>query len=378
MIFLIRSLFICLSLCFSSPVLAEREVHVVAIGKGYRTENVYASPVAHVVVDRPGHDVSLVLLDGGEIHWRVEATDGTIINEVIRNRPSSKESKVSLFGIPMIGEQAHELPVVFHPWGPDFRTLVEILTDKFGTDRIHSFQGAHQVYAGSVRVDHVDMATPELTPDYLFQQLDAFDDLPLDIQNWVESGARDNEFSVTFDGGGINLTGPNATRRFTPTPNVPGILLPVMGVYDPGSQIIYCITYGAEGYIYSVDVQTKEWSVVTSLNEYDAAGLLYDPRSRVLITTGAFSRPGEIKVFGLDGNRSSSFVPTTDFPGLIDLFDFGNEDGPPLTPLVFSGGWLLLEALADSNSAYPGRGECRIYAVQIATNQVRLLRFRND
>jgi hypothetical protein len=44
-----------------------------------------------------------VLLDGGEIHWRVEATDGTIINEVIRNGPSSKESKVSLFGIPMIG-----------------------------------------------------------------------------------------------------------------------------------------------------------------------------------------------------------------------------------------------------------------------------------
>jgi hypothetical protein len=199
-----------------------------------------------------------------------------------------------------------------------------------------------------------------------------FDDLPL----ISKLGAGQDNIFCYFDGGGINLTGPNATTVLPP--NVPGILLPVMGVYDPGSQIIYCITYGAEGYIYSVDVQTKEWSVVTSLNEYDAAGLLYDPRSRVLITTGAFSRPGEIKVFGLDGNRSSSFVPTTDFPGLIDLFDFGNEDGPPLTPLVFSGGWLLLEALADSNSAYPGRGEYRIYAVQIATNQVRLLRFRND
>ena len=110
----------------------------------------------------------------------------------------------------------------------------------------------------------------------------------------------------------------------------------------------------------------------------NSAGLLYDPNGRLLITTGAFSRPGEIKVFGLDGSRFSTLIPTTAFPGLTDLFDYGNEHGPPLTPHVYSDGWLLVEAVASRDSAYPDTGEYRIYAVLIATGEVRLLRFRND
>jgi hypothetical protein len=110
--------------------------------------------------------------------------------------------------------------VVFHPWG-SISGHFEILTDKFGTDRIHSFQGAHQVYAGSVRVDHVDIATPELTPDYLFSNW-----MPSTIFHWISKLGRKRgqrqQFSVTFDGGGINLTGPNATTVLPP--NVLGIL----------------------------------------------------------------------------------------------------------------------------------------------------------
>jgi hypothetical protein len=132
------------------------------------------------------------------------------------------------------------------------------------------------------------------------------------------------------------------------------------------------------GYLYSVDVPTGAWAVVTGLDEYDAAGLFYVPESRLLITTGAFSRPAEIKVFGLDGSRSSIFIPTTAFPGLTDLFDYGNEHGPPLTPHEFSNGWLLLEAVAGRGGTYPVAGEYRIYAVQDVTGEVRLLHYSND
>ncbi|MFL4471828.1 hypothetical protein ACERZ8_18805 [Tateyamaria armeniaca] len=142
--------------------------------------------------------------------------------------------------------------------------------------------------------------------------------------------------------------------------------------------MIYCMTYGAEGYLYSVDVQTGAWAVVTGLDEYDGAGLLYDPQGQLLITTGAFSRPGEIRIFGLDGSFSSMFIPTTAFPGLTDLFDYGNEHGPPLTPLSYSDGWLLLEALARRSSANRGAGGYRLYAVQISTREVRLLRFSDN
>ena len=149
-------------------------------------------------------------------------------------------------------------------------------------------------------------------------------------------------------------------------------------VYAPDTQMIYGLTYGAEGFLYSVDVGTGQWGIVTSLRGYDAAGLLYDPKTRLLITTGAFSRPGDIRVFGLDGCRSSIFIPTTAFPGLSDLFDFGNEDGPPLTPRVYADNWLLLEALGENSGSYPDVGRYRIYAVQTQTGEVRLLSYENE
>ncbi len=376
--YLLRSLLSCLFLGLAAPVLAEREVHVIAVGKGYQTDEFYALPEARILVDRPGHDVSLVLLDGGEMHWQVEATAGTIISEIVLSGSRPEYSKVSLSGIPMVGVHTLGLPLVFHPWGRDYRTLVETLTEKFGTERINSFQGTYQVHQESVSVDTLDRTTAGLARDYLSEQLSITDDLPPKIRNWIQNGADSNDFSLSFDVSGITLTGPTGTRRFPVTSNVPDIVLPVASVYDPASQMIYCMTYGAEGFLYSVDVQTSHWGVVTSLNEYDAAGLIYDPDGRSVITTGAFSRPGEIKVFGLDGSLSSLFIPTTAFPGLTDLFDYGNEHGPPLKPHVFSGGWLLLEALASRDSANPDTGAYRIYAVHITTGEVRLLRFRND
>lgn len=364
-------------LSLAAPVLAEREVHVVAIGKGYQTDDFYALPEARVLVDRPGQDVSLVLLDGGLVHWQVEATEGTVITEVFRSGPSSKDSKVSLSGIPMVGLDVPALPLVFAPWGRKFRTLVDALAQEFGTERISSFQAAHQAYTETLIVDHVDTVTAGLTRDYLAQHVRATDDLPPEIGRWIEKGGVANDITVSFDVTGISLADTNGTRQFPVTPNVPDILLPVMAVYDPGSQMIYGITYGGEGFVYSVDVRTGEWGVVTSLEEYDPAGLLYDPKGRTLILTGAFSRPGEIKVIGLDGGHSSLFVPTTGFPGLTDLFDYGNEHGPPLTPRAFADGWLMLEASSDHDNAYRDAGQFRLYALSIKTGEVRLLGFRN-
>ncbi|WP_229836514.1 hypothetical protein [Aliiroseovarius zhejiangensis] len=373
-----RSLLICLLLGLAGPVLAQREIHVVAVAKGYQTEDYYALPEARVLVDRPGQEIGLVLLDDGELHWKVEATEGTNIGEIIRSGPSPRDSKVTLFGIPMAGVQVSGLPLVFRPLGRKFRTLVDTLADSMETERISSFRGIHNATDVPVKIDHVDTRTAGLARDYLSQLVVASDDLPPKIRDWFDNRGSSSQFTLVFDEKGIDLTGPTGTRRFAATPNVPDIFLPAAAVYDPVSQTIYCITYGAEGYLYSIDVQTGAWAVVTSLDEYDAAGLLYDPESRLLITTGAFSRTGEIKVFGLDGSRSSIFILTTAFPGLTDLFDYGNEHGPPLTPHVYSNGWLLLEAVASHDSAHSDAGAYRIYAVQITTGEVRLLHFGNE
>ena len=127
-----------------------------------------------------------------------------------------------------------------------------------------------------------------------------------------------------------------------------------------------------------IDAKTGRWGLIASLNGYDAASLLYDAQTRLLIMTGAFSRPGDIKVIGLDGTGFTTFVPTANFPGLSDLFDFGNEYGPPLTPHAYADNWLLLEALGEQSSSDLDVRQFRIYAVQIETGEVRLLRYGND
>ncbi|EPX84739.1 hypothetical protein [Salipiger mucosus] len=362
----------------AGPALAEREVHVVSVGDGHETEDYYALPEARIMVDRRGVEIGLVLLDNGELHWKIEATTGTIIGEIIRSGPGPRDSEVTLNGIPVAGVQVSGLPLAFRPLGREFRTLVDSVTDIMATERLSSFQGVHKATDVPVRVDYIDTRTAGLTRDYLSQRLGESDDLPPKIRDWDRNRGDSTEFTLVFDENGITLSSPTGTRRFAVAPDVTDVLLPAAAVYDPGSQMIYCVTYGDEGYLYSVDVQTGSWAVVTNLDEYDAAGLLYDPENRLLIATGAFSRPGEIKIFGLDGSRSSIFIPTTGFPGLTDLFDYGNEHGPPLTPHVFSNGWLLLEAVARGGSSNPVTGGYRIYAVQVDTGEVRLLHYSND
>jgi hypothetical protein len=173
----LRFTLIFLSLGLGGPAQAEREVHVVAVGIGQQPDDYYALPEAHVLVDRPGQEVGLVLLDGGELRWRIEVTDGTIITEIVRSGPGLRDSEVLLSGIPVSGVQVSSLPLIFNPWGREFRTLIDILADRMGTERIHSFQGAHQFHDIVLRVDQVDTSTVGLARNYLSLQLGLSNDL---------------------------------------------------------------------------------------------------------------------------------------------------------------------------------------------------------
>lgn len=369
MFLLIRYLLVCLALVFAGSALQAREVHVVAVGNGHRTSDFYALPEARILVDRPGREVSLVLLGGADLRWQVEATKGTLITGILRGGPGGRYNEVSLFGIPVDGAQVAGLPLVFQPLGRDFRGLLDVLAGQLGTQRIHSFQGLHKATANPIRVDHVDTGTPELARDYLSRQVQPADDLPQRIRDWLNQARDADQTVLDFDEAGIRLSGPGGIRYFPVPPDIPTVVLPVMAVHDPLSRMIYALTYGGEGYIYAVDVQSGTWRIITSLNGYDAAGLLFDPQTRQLITTGAFSRPGDIRLFGMDGVRVENFIHMRDFPGLTDLFDYGNEHGPALMPRVYSGGWLLVEARGAPD------GSSRLYAVHIETGRVRLLRF---
>ncbi|MAM60602.1 MAG: hypothetical protein CMH11_03830 [Maritimibacter sp.] len=360
-----------------TPVRAEVEVHVIAIGKGRQTDDFYALPESRVLVDRPDADVALVLLDGGETHWRIETTPETRLVEVIRGGRETGNSRVTLSGIPMVGVATPDLPLVYKPVGVHFRALLTSLTRRFGTDRIASFHGMHRAGSAPLRVDRLDTGAAALSHDYLATQIGRTDDLPAALRD--RPGATDTVgHTLTFDQSGITLTDPTGVRHFPVPDTVPPVLLPAASVHDPASGMIYALTYGGVGYIYGVDGRTGAWRVVAALDDYDASGLIFDPATQTLITTGAFSRPGDIRTFSLDGARTQVFVPTTRLPGLTDLFDYGNEHSPPLRPHLYRDGWLLASATADPAQAYPDATRFRLYAFHTTTGEVRLLAYGDD
>lgn len=370
----VKTLFLCAVLACAGHAQAQTgpELHVVAVDKGRQTDDFYALPETRLLVDRPDRAVALVLIDGGEMHWRIDMTEGTQVVDVIRSGPEPTQSEVTLAGIPMTGIDAPGLPFVRNPVGQDFRKLVRTLTERYATDRLHSFRAARLAPAAQIVVDQVQ-TDPALGRDYLAQALGRKDDLPTSFLDGFGTEPAGSA-TVTFDTTGVRLTDATGTQDFPVTPNVPRVLLPVASTYDPATGTIYAMTYGGEGYIYAIDTKDGAWRVVTSLAEYDARGLLFDPKTRALVTTGAFSRPGEIKVFAPGEETKSVFVPTTAFPGLTDLFDYGNEHGPPLVPRRLEGDWLLLDAEARGLNTAPAR---RSYALNIDTGDVRLLSYRN-
>ena len=372
---LIATLLFCFALGLSGPASAEREVHVVAVGKGQPPKDFRALPVARVLVDRPGQEVGLVLLDGGALRWQIEASEGTRITEILRSGPAPEDSEVLLSGIPVVGVNLPGLPLVFQPRGRDFRRLVKVLNRRMRVERLHSFHGRHLVRETAVRVTRIDKTTAGLARDHLSDRLGEFRDLPAVLQDRMATVTDPDPGTATIDPSGITLTAPDGRRHYPVSPDMPPILLPVLAVHVPERQRVFGLTLGAEGYIYAVDTLTGRWQIAARLNGYDAAGMMFDPGNRQFILTGAFSRPGDIRVIGLDGSRSSIFIPVIGFPGLSDLFDYGNEHGPPLIPRAYAEGWLLLEASAGALS---DGAPFRIYAVDIRRGEVRLLRYREE
>ena len=95
--------------------------------------------------------------------------------------------------------------------------------------------------------------------------------------------------------------------------------------------------------------------------------MLLDTESERLVMTGAFGRPGEIRMVGFDGDVHQIKIPVFDFPGLTDLYAYGRDRPVPLDPVGVDGDWLLVEATRPETGAF------RRYAVHLTRAEVQLI-----
>lgn len=368
-----------LALCaLGSAVAAERELHVVAVRYGWvEAGDFRREPQAHVLVDRPGVDVVLVLLDPGSVEWFVDFTEGSSVENILLGGNGTSTSDVYLKEIPFISQSDSRLPYIGTPAGKRFRTLLTELSEATGIERISSFQSAYRAREEAYRVREAVAADPHFAIRYLEEEVADLNTFPAAFQTWVKE-RPERPFAAEFIEDGIEISH-NGERRFFPvTPGIQRPFLPSGVFFDAETQAIYALAYGGEGVVYRVDSGSGEWEVFASLRGYDAAEILWDRSSGKLILTGAFNRPGEIAVLGPNGTFEMVNIGIRRFPGLMDLFDFPNETAPTLTPRALEGDWLLADVVASDVGPLNEQKLYRVYAINLRTQAVRLLDYRNE
>lgn len=360
-------------LWIACPAWAERELHVVSVNQGWVAPGDFRNePQARVIVDRPGSEVILVLLDADKVEWMVETTPGSFIETILLGGDRSRRSRVDLDGIRLSNPHVPALTHVNKPLGRHFRALLSQLSLITGLDRIASFQFAYVALSAGHRVDRFDQGKETLVLDYLPARLGPAQDLPPALQSWLEGARPEAHHDASFSDTAMTLTDADGTRVFPVPPGIPIPHLASGACFDPVDEMLYGISIGGQGHLYAVNTRTGAWQVLTSLNGYDGAEVFFDRTGDQFILTGAFSRPGDIRVIARDGRAETIRMGFLRFPGLSDLYDYENEPAPSLRPRAYQDGWLLLEAIEDRDQA---RARQRLYAVHLATEEIRLLKY---
>ncbi|MDA9207771.1 hypothetical protein N9O61_02680 [Octadecabacter sp.] len=349
------------------PANAEREVHVVSLVNG-RSEPGYvlAVPDTEIYVDRPGKSVTLALIARNPLQWNVSFSEGTLIERIVLGGNGLGETQVSLTGIPMDAARHPDFPVTTQTIGAPFRKLVADLTELAGVDAIQGFYGRYSAPNDPIILSSGLSPIEAFNRDYLSDAVGPLDDVPAEFLDW-QSALADTKF-VHFDTGGVQLDG---ETRFEVPADVPPILLPQVAVHDPVDGMIYAMSLGGSGYVYRIDTHTGDWAVLVDLNGFDGAQMFFDQAQQRLVLTGAFGRPGEIMVLGLNGMSETFTLPVQMFAGLTDIYDYGRDDPPSLIPLLANGEWVLMLARAPTDESY------RVYALNLANRNIRLLAYHD-
>ncbi|MGB3242959.1 MAG: hypothetical protein WBB25_00375 [Sulfitobacter sp.] len=375
---LARTIFIALIAIFSiaTTATAERELHVVGLYEGLtKTEGRVHGPIAHVRVVRPGAKVTLVLLSYDAIRWHVDASPDTEIEAVLLSNHGDRVSEVRLDG--SVFEAARirrDLPRPRATSGPNFRKLVDILTKDEGFTRLDSFSGAYSAPRKPFWIISTFPNDPKLGSDPLENTASGLRDLPQSLQLALDQ-PHGPESQLRFASEGMYLTKTAVTEVFIPASlDVPKISWLMGSVYVASQNAAYAVTLGGEGYLYQIDLAAKKWSVVRSMENFDASGLFYDPaRKRLLML-------GNDGVIEYDFTRKATQklpINLKDFPGIRDLPRIPGHPGYPIDLIAVDGNHFLFGTTTRKSPGGRGVLPRRVWHHDLNRNRTRLISYEN-
>ena len=373
----------CATLAIATPAFADRELHVVAVGKGWLASGDFTNaPRVKVWVDRPGVSVVLVLLDKGGVEWQVEASDKSFIETIILGgqeaTPSATgftaKSTILFHELPWPIDKNTYLPFIDNFQGGPFRNLLSELSIETALNWASSVQVRRRATEGVISVSSFNQSR-DRPLGYLELLVGQTSDLPQSIQAYLVNPTRGGGPKANFTATGMEFE-TNAGPKFFPLPDgVERPFLPNGAFYDVVTNAIYGVTFGGPGWIYQVDIETGNWEVLASLRGYDGAEILYDPGKDLFVLTGARSRPGEIALVNPDKSIDTVLFEVRALPGFTDLYAYPNALPQRLTPRIYEGQWLIADATSKLEEGIAGYGKHRLYALNLVTREVRLLAF---
>lgn len=358
--------------------LAEREFHAVGVYQGYEeTDGQLHGPRARVLVDRPGADVTLVLLSYAPIRWWVETTPGTRIETIQLGGHQPERSEVRLDGIPFPEiTRRRELRSVHQPHGSGFRRLTRAGTG-LGFDGLSSFSGDYTARPEGYILDRVDPADPALRPDALAGRVAMRGSVPPAFRPWIDLGDEDPIAGVRFGDDGFRITSETGAVRHVPiTLDVPVVSWPVpRAAHDPRRGILWGASSGGDGVLYRYDTRAETWSA-TSLEGRDVHSLIHDSgRDRPIFATGGV-QPDLIVTRDPSGAEQSVAIDPETLPGYTDLYDYGNGRPPRLVLLAATETEVLARARSDIRMTDPLAAPAfRMWTIHLRSGRARLVAY---
>lgn len=324
------------------------ELHVAGVSKGaIRTGDRIHGPEATVSVIRPGKDVHLALGSRSATRFLVTLDSETTMSSVVLFGKNASASEVYVNGEPFEDVKVLEKSrMVFVQRGLEFRRLLRRLTTMSNTTGLSSFQSRSAKDKPNVVIDSIEDA-PELQAVYLppFIDRSGLTDTLLPYLSDTPPAP-----DVVFDSKGFALGQGDALTRIPVTLDVPGISHPVAAAFDKAGQRIFGVTLGGEGFLYQYDMITEKWSILTSMDNMDATGMVYDPGNGRLILAhnGRSVHKGRLLEWTLEGGIQPLNLGITvgDMKGLTDLMEHGNTALPTFIPTAFENGKLLVRTFS--------------------------------
>lgn len=351
------------------------QLHVVGVYEGNdKTDGRIHGPEVRVQVDQTEAPVFLALTSYEAVRWHIKTAPGAKIEKIYVGGYDGKGSEVFVNDTPVETIVLEGNTYSYRARGKPFRQLVASLTAQLGVSRLASFSGAYRPKPNQVFVVDQPSQAVQLEPAYL-SDLVRPEALPSPWKPLLETPPVQ---SVRFTDDGFAMRAGDDEVRIPVTLDVPRISWPMGAAFDATKNRIFGVTLGGEGYLYQYDMVGERWSVLTSMDNHDANGMLFDPNHNRLIMGTRHSRTPTFVVYDLQvGGFLQVEVDHSSLIGYFDLYDIGNGPVVPLLPIAVEGDTLLAQAGGtDYYRGHRSSQASRTYVIDMTSGHATLVDFQ--